>query len=79
MLPAEMKERVMLGDTGANPLGAAIGLAVVLTQEAPVRLGVVVALLFMNLLSEKVSFSAVIERVGPLRAVDQLGRMPREP
>ena len=79
MLPAEMKERVMLGDTGANPLGAAIGLAVVLTQEAPVRLGVVVALLFMNLLSERVSFSAVIERVGPLRAVDQLGRMPREP
>ncbi|CAB4558686.1 unannotated protein [freshwater metagenome] len=79
MLPMELKERVMLGDTGANPLGAAIGLAVVLTQNAPVRLGVLLVVLFMNLLSERVSFSAVIARVGPLRALDQLGRMPTEP
>jgi len=78
MLPAELKERVMLGDTGANPLGAAIGLAVVLTQSAPVRLGVIVALLLLNLLSERVSFSAVINRVAPLRAIDQLGRIPEQ-
>jgi UDP-N-acetylmuramyl pentapeptide phosphotransferase/UDP-N-acetylglucosamine-1-phosphate transferase len=79
MLPAELKERVMLGDTGANPLGAAIGLAVVLTQNAPIRLGVLFVLLFMNMLSERVSFSAVIERIGPLRALDRLGRMAEEP
>ncbi|MEI7886321.1 MAG: hypothetical protein WCJ04_02920 [Actinomycetes bacterium] len=76
LLPAELKERVMLGDTGANPLGAAIGLAVVLTQQAPVRLGVLLVFLFLNLLSERVSFSAVIERIALFRYLDRLGRMP---
>lgn len=78
ILPAELKERVMLGDTGANPLGAAIGLAVVLTLEAPARVGVLVALLLLNLASERVSFSTVINRFGPLRALDQLGRRTDE-
>jgi hypothetical protein len=30
----------------------------------------------LNLVSERVSFSRVIERVGPLRALDRLGRRP---
>jgi hypothetical protein len=38
---------------------------------------VLVAVLFLNALSEVVSFSEIIERVGPLRWVDRIGRRPR--
>jgi UDP-N-acetylmuramyl pentapeptide phosphotransferase/UDP-N-acetylglucosamine-1-phosphate transferase len=76
--PAEMREQVMLGDTGANSLGAAVGLAVVLTQPRSVVAVVAVALLGLNLASERISFSRVIDRVAPLRAIDRLGRRPAD-
>jgi hypothetical protein len=38
------------------------------------RVGAIVVLLALNLLSERWSFSQVIERVGWLRALDRLGR-----
>jgi len=76
LMRSEMREEMMLGDTGANPLGAALGLAVVLTQSQAIRLGVLVALVVLNLLSERVSFSSVIERVPVFRWIDQLGRRP---
>ncbi|HSL57815.1 MAG TPA: hypothetical protein VK866_08230 [Acidimicrobiales bacterium] len=79
LLVAELREQVMLGDTGANALGAVLGLAVVTTADTPVRLGVLAALVALNLASERVSFSAVIARVAPLRWVDELGRLPHEP
>lgn len=74
LIVPEMREELMLGDTGANALGAAMGLAVVMTQSRLVSAVVAACLLVLNLLSEQVSFSAVIERVGPLRALDRLGR-----
>jgi UDP-N-acetylmuramyl pentapeptide phosphotransferase/UDP-N-acetylglucosamine-1-phosphate transferase len=74
LLVPELREELMLGDTGANALGAAIGLGVVLTQSPTSTAFVAAVLLAMNLLSEWVSFSEVIERVGPLRALDHLGR-----
>lgn len=74
LLVPEMREELMLGDTGSNALGAAIGLGVVLTQSALVSSVVVVALLAVNLASEAVSISDVIDRSGPLRALDRLGR-----
>ncbi len=70
----ELRERLMLGDTGANAIGAALGLGVVLSTSVPTRIGVLVGLVVLNLLSEAVSFSSVIERVGPLRRLDRLGR-----
>lgn len=76
VMPAELREEMMLGDTGANPIGAAIGLGVVLTQSQGVRIGVLVVLAALNLLSERISFSSVIRRVGVLRVLDQLGRRP---
>lgn len=76
LLPADLGERVMLGDGGANALGAALGVAA--AAGAPrralvVRLAVLTAL---TLASERVSFTAVIARTPGLRELDALGRLP---
>jgi hypothetical protein len=73
----DLREHLMLGDTGANVLGGAVGFGVVLSCSGGVRTGVLVGLVALNLASEAVSFSRVIERVAPLRALDGLGRRPR--
>ena len=72
----DLRERLMLGDAGANPLGAAVGLGVVLVAPAPARLGVLAVVAALNLASEVVSFSRVIDRVPPLRALDRAGTLP---
>lgn len=74
LLPEELRERLMLGDTGANVLGGLLGLLVVLECGRTVRNVVLVVLVVLNLASELVSFSKVIERVPPLRWLDHLGR-----
>jgi UDP-GlcNAc:undecaprenyl-phosphate/decaprenyl-phosphate GlcNAc-1-phosphate transferase len=82
LLVPDLRERLMLGDAGANVLGATLGLGVVLTTGTTVQLVVAAVLLALNLVSERVSFSRVIDQVGPLHALDQLGRRPlddREP
>ena len=53
----------MLGDVGANVLGAVVGLAVVLETSPTTRHVIVVVLLALNVISERVSFSRVIDRV----------------
>jgi UDP-N-acetylmuramyl pentapeptide phosphotransferase/UDP-N-acetylglucosamine-1-phosphate transferase len=74
LLVPDLRERLMLGDSGANVLGAVLGLGVLLTCSPGVRLVVLVVVLALNLVSEVVSFSRVIDRVAPLRALDRLGR-----
>jgi hypothetical protein len=74
LLGPDLRERLMLGDAGANVLGAVAGLAVVLTTGFTTRLIVLVVVLALNGASEIVSFSRVIDRVPPLRAIDRLGR-----
>ena len=74
LLPADLGERLMLGDTGANLLGAVLGLGVVLEASRPVRTAVLIALVVLNVASERVSFTAVIARTPGLRQVDRLGR-----
>ena len=76
LLWPDLREQLMLGDTGANVLGATLGLAVVLTTAASTRTVVLVVVAALNLLSERVSFSRVIERTAPLRVLDRLGRLP---
>jgi UDP-GlcNAc:undecaprenyl-phosphate GlcNAc-1-phosphate transferase len=73
MLVPDLREQCMLGDTGANVLGAAVGLAVaasVGTLAAVVVAGLLAAL---NAASEWVSFSRVIDKTPPLRWADRLG------
>ena len=79
LLPGDLGERLMLGDTGANALGGVLGLGVVLTTAPGTRLVVLVAVAALNLASEVVSFSRVIESVPVLRALDQAGRRHQPP
>ena len=65
----------MLGDAGANAIGAALGLGVVLACSFPVRVAALVVVVVLNVLSERVSFSAVIARTPVLRELD----LPRSP
>ncbi|HZN16052.1 MAG TPA: hypothetical protein VFB78_17425 [Acidimicrobiales bacterium] len=74
LLLDDLHERVMLGDAGANVIGAALGLGVVATSSLTVRVVVLVALVGATVASEVVSFSRVIERAAPLRWADNLGR-----
>jgi len=76
LLGAELRERLMLGDAGANVLGAALGVGVVLVAPTGARIAVAGVLLALNLASERVSFSTVVERTPPLRWLDRLGRLP---
>ena len=73
LLPADLAERTMLGDAGANALGAVLGLA--LLQRHPRRRGEALAVLAAaNAASEVVSYSRVIDAVAPLRWLDRAGR-----
>ncbi|GAP79399.1 MULTISPECIES: hypothetical protein [Brachybacterium] len=75
-LPADLREHGMLGDAGANVLGAAVGAAATRTLPAPARLALLGGVVALTLASEKVSFSAVIDRTSALRALDRAGRLP---
>ncbi|MEU8402819.1 hypothetical protein AB0C28_47190 [Nonomuraea sp. NPDC048892] len=78
LLPDDLGERAMLGDAGANALGALLGLAAVTKLGKPGRyvlLGTVVAL---TAAAEKVSFTKVIAGNPVLNRIDMLGRRPAE-
>lgn len=74
LLLADLREELMLGDAGANVLGAALGLGVVLAASPAARVVTLALLAALNLVGEWVSFSRVIEAVPPLRAADRAGR-----
>lgn len=76
LLYQELKERLMLGDVGSNIVGAIIGYIFTVTFQDLWTKSVVLALLFsLNLLSEKFSFTRIIERTPGLRQLDELGRL----
>jgi UDP-GlcNAc:undecaprenyl-phosphate GlcNAc-1-phosphate transferase len=70
----DLREHLMLGDAGANPLGAVMGLGLVLSAHPRTRDLVLAGVAVLNLLGEVVSFSRVIDAVPPLRALDRAGR-----
>ncbi|HEX6450524.1 MAG TPA: hypothetical protein VF060_13805 [Trebonia sp.] len=77
LLPDDLGERAMLGDGGANALGATLGAAAAATLPRPARAGLLAGITALTLASEKISFTKVIERTPPLRWLDMLGRRPR--
>jgi UDP-GlcNAc:undecaprenyl-phosphate/decaprenyl-phosphate GlcNAc-1-phosphate transferase len=78
LLPEDLGERAMLGDAGANALGAMIG-AAACGLPRPARVALLAGVTWLNVASEKVSFTAVIERTPALRRLDLLGRRPASP
>lgn len=74
LFPDDLRERIMLGDAGANALGAALAVGAVLTLEPVGRDAAVGVLAALNLAAELFSFSRIIESVPPLRALDRWGR-----
>jgi hypothetical protein len=62
----------MLGDCGANALGALLGVRLAAAGDLPLTTATVLGLL--TLASERWSFNAVIDSCRPLRAIDRLGR-----
>jgi hypothetical protein len=78
LLPEDLDERAMLGDAGANALGAMIGAAACRLPRSA-RVAVLAGTAWLNLVSEKVSFTKVIERTPALRRLDMLGRRPPSP
>lgn len=77
LLPEDLGERAMLGDAGANALGALLGLSAT-RLPLPGRLAVLGGLVALNAASEYVSFTKVIRESPPLNWVDMLGRRPVE-
>jgi hypothetical protein len=76
LLPEDLGERAMLGDAGANALGALLGVAAAASLSRPARLALLAAITGLTAASEVVSFTAVIERTPALRWLDMLGRRP---
>jgi hypothetical protein len=79
----DLAEQGMLGDCGANPVGALLGSTVVLATLARPsgmawRSGVFAAIVGLTLVSERVSFTSVIESTPVLRDIDGWGRRPRD-
>jgi UDP-N-acetylmuramyl pentapeptide phosphotransferase/UDP-N-acetylglucosamine-1-phosphate transferase len=75
-LSDDLAERAMLGDAGANTLGALVGTAAAVSLPPRWLQLTAATIVALTLASERVSFTEVIERTPVLRQVDDLGRRP---
>lgn len=73
-LPLDLGERAMLGDAGANPLGALVGLGLAVSLGTTGRWVAVAVVVAINLASERWSFSRAIDRSSVLQRLDRIGR-----
>ena len=76
LLPEDLDEEIMLGDAGANALGALLGVALIARTGPAGRTAALAALAALTAASEKVSFTQVIRDTPWLRRIDELGRRP---
>lgn len=72
--PEDLRGETMLGDMGANAFGAGLGVAIASVQNPIIRLLALGDVLGLTLLSEKYSFTEIIEDTPWLNRLDQLGR-----
>ena len=73
-LPVDLGERAMLGDAGANPLGASIGLGLAMSLDGAALWAALAFVLGLNLASERWSFSRAIAQTPWLDSLDRAGR-----
>ncbi|MCE5314831.1 MAG: hypothetical protein ABFD49_05735 [Armatimonadota bacterium] len=67
----DSKGKAMMGDSGSNALGAALGLTMALNTGIVFQAVAIVVIAAVHLYSEKHSVSALIERNPALRAIDR--------
>lgn len=70
----DFQGKAMMGDTGSNLLGLAVGLAVVAGGSWGTRMIIVMVLIILHLVSERYSFSQIINNNRVLLILDRLGR-----
>jgi UDP-GlcNAc:undecaprenyl-phosphate/decaprenyl-phosphate GlcNAc-1-phosphate transferase len=75
LLPFDLRERGMLGDTGSNAIGAVAGLWLVATLSTTGQAIALGLMLVVTVYGEFRSISALIERTPGLRQLDTLGRI----
>jgi glucosyl-3-phosphoglycerate synthase len=76
LLPYDLREKTMLGDSGSNALGAMLGLSSVSRLTERGRWLAIGALAGLTLLGERRSLGELIERTPVLSELDALGRQP---
>ena len=76
LVPEDLGERAMLGDCGANALGAMLGAAAAVLPRTA-RIALLAGITGLTAASEKVSFTKVIERTPALRLAGHAGPAPR--
>ena len=74
LAPYDLREMVMLGDSGSNALGAVLGFGSVERFSRRQRWSAIAALARLTLLGESRSLGTLIEQTSPLRELDALGR-----
>lgn len=74
--PRDLQAKVMMGDTGANPLGFVLGVGWVTWLPFRAELAGVAALLWFQQFAGRVSLSRVISRHAWLARLDEWGRPP---
>ncbi len=72
----DLRERGMLGDSGANLLGFLAGAEIVRRLPEVWLIPAVLVVVGLNVLAETVTFTRTIETIPPLRSFDRLGRLP---
>lgn len=70
----DLRERTMLGDTGANLIGAVAGLWLIYALDTTGQLVALAIVLALTVYGELRSLSALIERTPLLRQIDSIGR-----
>jgi hypothetical protein len=78
LLPSELMERHMQGDTGVNATGALLGFSTVLVGSSVAEWITLGVLAVLNLASERTSFSQVIAENTTLDRLDRLGAQHRK-
>ena len=74
LAPYDLREMAMLGDVGANALGALLGLSSVRRLTGRSRWLAIGALAGLNIFGERRSLGELIERTPGLRELDRFGR-----
>ena len=72
--PFDIKGHCMMGDAGANLLGASLGILSIIQYGNSVKLTMFIALILIHIFAEKYSLSDLIKYSKLLNFIDELGR-----